>query len=604
MDLSNATLVADFGSGIGTEGSVLQIDTDNKRLGIGIDNPQAILQVATGVTVYGNSGIVSATSFYGDASNITNTGSSLDAASGSQRVVVTSQTSGTMTAAATNGDLLFNASTNTLSAENIAIGGTLTYGDATNTDSVGIITARTGIKVLAGGINAVGVVTATSFSGDGSTLSGVEFGAVNFVASGTISNGATVIIKDDGTVGIVTQTTSDTPSAGTPVKVDTSSFSSPQEHNACAYDSTNQKVVIVYKDADNSYYGTAVVGTVSGTSISFGTAVEFNSAEVGYTATVYDTTNDKIVIAYQDSANSNYGTAIVGTVSGTSISFGSEEVFESATVDSGMTAAYVGSGKVVMAYRDAGNSYKGTAIVGTVSGTSISFGASAVFDSGPASITFISATYDSTNDKVAIAYRDNFSPNYGYAVVGTVSGTDITFGSVVLMTAADTRTIFTTYDSTNDRVIVCYRDSGNSSYGTAIVGTVVGTAITFGSEVVFNSGTTTQIGCTFDSTNGKTVIAFSDDSNSSYGTAVVFSSTSQQTNLTATNYIGIAGEAISNAATGKINIIGGTNTGQSGLTTSQTYYIGQTGILTTTADTPSVVAGTSISDTKILVWKS
>ena len=126
MDLSNATLVADFGSGIGTEGSVLQIDTDNKRLGIGIDNPQAILQVGTGVTVYGNSGIVSATSFYGDASNITNTGSSLDAASGSQRVVVTSQTSGTMTAAATNGDLLFNASTNTLSAENIAIGGTLT----------------------------------------------------------------------------------------------------------------------------------------------------------------------------------------------------------------------------------------------------------------------------------------------------------------------------------------------------------------------------------------------------------------------------------------------------------------------------------------------
>ena len=61
MDLSNATKVSDFGSGIGTEGSVLQIDNDNKRLGIGINNPQAILQVGTGVTVYGNSGIVSAT---------------------------------------------------------------------------------------------------------------------------------------------------------------------------------------------------------------------------------------------------------------------------------------------------------------------------------------------------------------------------------------------------------------------------------------------------------------------------------------------------------------------------------------------------------------
>jgi len=56
---------------------------------------------------------------------------------------------------------------------NVSVGGTLTYEDVTNIDSVGIVTARTGIKVLAGGINAIGVVTATSFKGDGSQLSGV-----------------------------------------------------------------------------------------------------------------------------------------------------------------------------------------------------------------------------------------------------------------------------------------------------------------------------------------------------------------------------------------------------------------------------------------------
>ena len=66
---------------------------------------------------------------------------------------------------------------------NVSIGGTLTYEDVTNVDSVGIITAQTGIKVLAGGINAVGVVTATSFSGDGSALTGVD---------GTLDNWATV----------------------------------------------------------------------------------------------------------------------------------------------------------------------------------------------------------------------------------------------------------------------------------------------------------------------------------------------------------------------------------------------------------------------------
>ena len=43
--------------------------------------------------------------------------------------------------------------------------GVLTYEDVTNIDSIGIVTARTGIKVLAGGINAVGI----------STLSGSTF---------------------------------------------------------------------------------------------------------------------------------------------------------------------------------------------------------------------------------------------------------------------------------------------------------------------------------------------------------------------------------------------------------------------------------------------
>ena len=45
----------------------------------------------------------------------------------------------------------------------VSVGGTLTYEDVTSIDVVGLVTARAGIKVLAGGINAVGVVTATSF---------------------------------------------------------------------------------------------------------------------------------------------------------------------------------------------------------------------------------------------------------------------------------------------------------------------------------------------------------------------------------------------------------------------------------------------------------
>ena len=70
--ISNASRLADFGSGIGTAGAVLQVDNLNNRVGIGTTNPQGMLQVGTAVTVYGSTGIVSATAFYGDGANLSN----------------------------------------------------------------------------------------------------------------------------------------------------------------------------------------------------------------------------------------------------------------------------------------------------------------------------------------------------------------------------------------------------------------------------------------------------------------------------------------------------------------------------------------------------
>ena len=65
-------------------------------------------------------------------------------------------------------------------AGDVSIGGTLTYEDVTNIDSVGIITARSGIDAddfISVGSNIhlgnAGVITATSFVGDGSGLIGV-----------------------------------------------------------------------------------------------------------------------------------------------------------------------------------------------------------------------------------------------------------------------------------------------------------------------------------------------------------------------------------------------------------------------------------------------
>ena len=541
---------------------------------------------------------------------------------------------------------------------NVSIAGTLTYQDVESIDSIGIITAQQGVQVLANGlditgfstfntgVSVTGVVTATSFSGSGANLTGVEFGVNNFVASGVIPNGSTVVLNTDGTVGLITSSGAPTDSVGvkttftanasnTRAAFDSTNgkvviayedggnssystaivgtvtgtgitfgsavvFESATSYpNSIAFDSTNDKVVIVYRDVGNSSAGTAIVGTVSGDSISFGTPVEFNSSYSNDISIVHDSGNGKMVIAYRDQGgNSSYGTAVVGTVSGDSISFGTPVVFESAATSQCAAVYDSANGKVVIGYRDDGNSYYGTAIVGTVSGTSISFGSATVFEEGNANP--IRGVYDSANGKVVFAYQDGGNSSYGTAVVGTVSDTSISFGTPVVFNAGQVEHVAATFDSTAgvNKVVIAYRDDANSDYGTAIVGTVSGTSISFGDEVVYNSSNSTETGITLASTNGKVVIVYKDGTP---GTASVFTTNGLVTNLTSQNYIGIAAAGISSGATGKITIPGGINSGQTGLTTARTYYVQNSGGISTVASSPSVVAGTSISDTEILV---
>ena len=284
---------------------------------------------------------------------------------------------------------------------------------------------------------------------------------------------------------------------------------------SCCYDSANDKVVIAYKDNGNGNYGTAIVGTVSGTSISFGTAVVFESAVTSNISCCYDSTNEKVVIAYEDEGNSDYGTAIVGTVSGTSISFGTPVVFESADtkfIDSVYDSA---NGKVVIAYSDYGNTFSGTAIVGTVSGTSISFGTAVAWDDNNYEIT---ASYDSINGKVVIAYQDNDTSNYGVAIVGTVSGTSISFGSEATYINEVVSNQTSCFDSMNGRIVI-FGNSNTNSRGFSVVGTVSGTSISFGTPVVFEDATSSYNHCSFDEQSGRVVNFYTDGS--TYGRSIV-----------------------------------------------------------------------------------
>jgi hypothetical protein len=483
--------------------------------------------------------------------------------------------------------------------------------------------------------------------------------SIKLVASGALANGNKVILQSDGTVKVVGI-------GSTVLSQDVGSeivFNSGQTtHISAIFDSNSNKIVIAYRDGGNSDYGTAVVGTVSGMSISFGSEVIFNTGNSYDISATFDSNSNKMVIVYKDVGNSNYGTAIVGTVSGTSISFGSEVVFNSfGSYD--MTAIFdSNSNKVVIAYTHDGSGHYGTAIVGTVSGTSISFGSKVVYNSGSTARNPIA--FDSNSNKVVIAYRDGGNSGYGTAIVGTVSGTSISFGSEVVFNTGNTgsvyKSIYLTFDSNSNKIVIAYRDSGNSSYGTAIVGTVSGTSISFGSEVVFNSATVSYVSSDFASnvnkvviayvdgggsgyTNGKAIvgtvsgtsisfasaytlnlggsyttqwlavvfdpnvnkmlITYMDEPNSSNGTGVVWQTagTSLSTNLTATNFLGISEGAAADTATATVMLRGGITTTQSGLTIGSTYYVQGDGTLSTTAGSPSVVAGQAISTTTLLI---
>ena len=71
MAVTQATTLADFTSGIGTAGAVLQVDNADGRIGTGTTDPQATLQVGIAITMDGTAGVITATKFVGEGSALT-----------------------------------------------------------------------------------------------------------------------------------------------------------------------------------------------------------------------------------------------------------------------------------------------------------------------------------------------------------------------------------------------------------------------------------------------------------------------------------------------------------------------------------------------------
>ena len=178
-----------------------------------IDTAPGNLTVGNKLTVSGissftdvvSSGIVTADSFYGDGSTLS--GISTAAVPG-----ISTQLHSVFGTINVSGIATFGG--------NISVGGTITYDDVTNVDSVGIITAGKGFRATTGGLivtagvstfgadlvgkdgvqgiivgtglSVAGVVTATSFSGSGANLTGISTAAVPGISTQLHSNFGTI----------------------------------------------------------------------------------------------------------------------------------------------------------------------------------------------------------------------------------------------------------------------------------------------------------------------------------------------------------------------------------------------------------------------------
>ena len=269
MAITNASRLADFGTGIGTAGAIIQVDNDNNRLGVGTNNPQSTLQVGIGITMDGNAGIITAIKFVGDGSGLINAGVTTDLINSTQIKnvgVVTTGTaivgsavtinstgidavSGVVTAANFVGG---GANITALSGSNIASGtvaaarvatlnqnttgtsagltgtpditvrnvtgvaatftGVLSYEDVTNVDSVGIVTARGGLEVGAAGVggtvSALGHVEFVGVTTIGLGLTLTDNVKAKFGNSGDLSiyhSGSASFISDTGDGGLFIQ---------------------------------------------------------------------------------------------------------------------------------------------------------------------------------------------------------------------------------------------------------------------------------------------------------------------------------------------------------------------------------------------------------------
>ena len=443
----------------------------------------------------------------------------------------------------------------------------------------------------------------TVLTSDGTDISwaaaGGGGGEQTFTATGAISAGDIVGFNSNGTISVSEAVLQAAVAHGG------------NNGGSIVYDTVNDKVLYFYRGSGSYLYGR--VGTIANGQISFGTATQSASVTVNYVDAAFDTNAGKAVVVYNNDGGNSYPYAVVATVSGTNISFGTPVVMRSQAQFQTRVLYDSNAQKVLCTYH--GNLYHEVrGRVGTVSGTSISFGTESDISSQNAAQYNSNIGFDSNVNKFLLVYQESGQTWFKVRVL-TISGTSISGGTEIKLVQGSTNSLTTspptiTFIPNINKFAVFWNYSTNAYYAIITIdGTSVATDISNvkysqsggnygegrngaayitvgGDKEIFNFSDGTyeyfmpvEVAATeimFGSLASRTRWGAGTSSDSVYdpdaGAIVnVDASNARIYNITAPSFVGIAAENISNGATGTVTVVGGINTSVSGLTAGTEY---------------------------------
>ena len=470
--------------------------------------------------------------------------------------------------------------------------------------------------------------------------------AVDFVASGTLSSGQTVVLNSDGTISPVEETTY----SNTAIGAKTGALTGSNKIGMSYIDDANS-VITIGKGTSNNYLAGRITYLDSNRTLQSGSMTVIDSSvgldQIGVGSFL---NSKKFIALYRANYTSITSFRVCENTSGGTISVGSSYNFFSGAggINGSEFPQAIGISDTKILCSTWGGSGGGM-VVGVVD-----------ISSGTPVVGTVAQPTGSTRDSNSLARTSDPNKfiaswsNSGqiYACVVTVSGNSVSFGTVVNTSFSDVAYHSSCcYDAVNDQILFVATQAATGLV-ILITGSVSGTSLTLSTNVQTAGVPTATFGGSFYRPtivvplsknlfgvcyayarlyigNARMISYFSmsgqtatNESNLYIGSGsqvgsmaysvyqdAVFNGTDTGTYITVTardyphtasnntDFIGITDEAIADTATGAVNVYGGINSRQSGLAIGSDYYVQDDGSLSTTAS--DVKAGQAISATTI-----